>query len=209
MVIGICGGSGSGKTTLLNRLKKHFEELSPTAFTMDNYYKPIDFQEVDSNNEVNFDLPTALDTELLFEDFNTLISGQAITVKEYHFNNPPDKSTYIRLEPSPIIIIEGLFLFHYEEIRSKLDFSIFIDVDHNVQLDRRILRDHESRGYSKEAILYQWNNHVLPCFDKYLLPYKEKADFVFVNEEDIEQEFYKLIVQFEQTNIFQDLAKIH
>ncbi len=209
MVIGICGGSGSGKTTLLKRLEKHFEEVSPTSFTMDNYYKPIHLQEVDENNQVNFDLPAALDTDLMFEDFNALISGKTISVKEYHFNNPPDKSTYINLEPSPIVIIEGLFLFHYQEIRSKLDFSIFIDVDRTVQLDRRMIRDHEFRGYSKEAILYQWNNHVLPCFDRYLLPYKESADFIFMNERDLEEEFSKLIAQFERTYIFQELAKIY
>ncbi len=209
MIIGICGGSGSGKTTLLRLLEKHFKTLNPTAFSLDNYYKPIHLQNVDNNNEVNFDLPTALDTTLLFNDFNTLVSGLPVTVKEYHFNNPPDKQTFVTLQPSPIIIIEGLFLFHYEEIRSKLDFSIFVDVNHVAQLERRLLRDHTTRGYSKDAILYQWDNHVMPAFNQYLLPYKSSADFIFVNENDVQKEFSKLVAQIEHTNTFQELVKLH
>lgn len=209
MVIGICGGSGSGKTTLLERLVAYFGDLKPTSFTMDNYYKPIEQQLVDENGEVNFDLPTALDKDKLVADFNTLLSGQAITVKEYHFNTPPDSKVFITLTPSPIIIIEGLFVFHYEEIRNKLDFSIFMDVENDTQLERRILRDKTSRGYTKEAILYQWNNHVMPCFEKYLAPYKTLADYIFVNEHDFEEEFQKVIQVIENTNEFKEIDKVY
>ena len=72
MIIGICGGSGSGKTTLLKRLATHFEEMKPTVFSMDNYYLPLDEQFRDENNQVNFDLPTALDKSALVTDLQTL-----------------------------------------------------------------------------------------------------------------------------------------
>lgn len=209
MVIGICGGSGSGKTTLLKRLSKHFEDFHPTIFSMDNYYKPLHLQHVDQNGEVNFDLPTALNTELLFADFHDLVSGKPVEVIEYHFNNPAEKNVLITLNPSPIVIIEGLFLFHYEEIRSKLDYSIFVDVDLNIQLDRRLYRDQESRGYSREAILYQWNNHVTPCFNEYLFPYRKNADFVFFNDHRADEEFIKLVGNLEQNVKFNELAKIN
>ncbi len=192
MIIGICGGSGSGKTTLLNRLYKHFDNYTPSVFSMDNYYLPIERQAVDDNGEVNFDLPTALDVERLSRDLNRLISGDPIVVKEYHFNAPPDKHVLITIKPSPIIIVEGLFLFHYEAVRKHLDFSIFIDVDPKVQLDRRLYRDQETRGYSREAILYQWQNHVTPCYENYLLPYREDADFHFRNDERADEDFSKL-----------------
>ncbi len=192
MIIGICGGSGSGKTTLLNRLYTEYKDLRPSVFSMDNYYRPIEHQHIDENGEVNFDLPTALDEERLVNDLQKLVRGEEIVVKEYHFNSPPDKHVLITIKPSDILIVEGLFLFHYPKVRELLEFSVFIQVDQKIQLDRRLYRDQETRGYSREAILYQWENHVLPCFDNYLLPYQEGADFLFRNDSNADEDFNAL-----------------
>ena len=193
MIIGICGGSGSGKTTLLKRLASFYGEIHPTVFSMDNYYRPIDQQYLDENGQVNFDLPTALDKDRLVTDLRNLKEGKSIEVKEYHFNAPPNKNVLITLDPSPIIIVEGLFLFQYTEVNQLLDFSIFMDVDPDVQLDRRLYRDQETRGYSREAIMYQWKNHVVPCYEQYLEPYMHQADFVFENDQQADLEFERLI----------------
>jgi uridine kinase len=193
MIIGICGGSGSGKTTLLRRISDQFGKLNPTVFSMDNYYRPITEQLVDEAGKVNFDLPGALDKTRLFEDLKALKEGKSIEVKEYHFNAPPDKNVLITLEPSELIIIEGLFLFEYVEVKDLLDYSIFMHVDLDVQLDRRLYRDQETRGYSHADIMYQWNNHVLPCYRKFLLPYVNEADFLFNNDHQADQEFERLL----------------
>lgn len=193
MIVGICGGSGSGKTTLLKRLSSEFEHLRPSVFSMDNYYHPIERQVKDENGVYNFDLPTALDEEKLSDDLYRLINGESIVVKEYHFNAPPDKNVLVTIDPSPMLIVEGLFLFHFEKVKSILDYSIFVEVDHAVQLDRRLYRDQESRGYSREAIIYQWNNHVMPCFEKYLLPYKSEANFIFRNDARADSDFERLV----------------
>lgn len=197
MVIGICGGSGSGKTTLLRRLAQHFEHLSPSVFSMDNYYKPIGDQFIDENGQVNFDLPTALNKQKLIEDLTTLVNGNSIEVKEYHFNAPPNKHVLITLNPSELIIVEGLFSFHYEEVNKQLDYSIFIDVDLETQLDRRLYRDQETRGYTYDSIMYQWTNHVLPCYNNYLLPYQKQADFQFRNDARADEDFEILAKQIE------------
>lgn len=193
MIIGICGGSGSGKTTLLRRISEEFARFKPTVFSMDNYYLPIEKQLKDEEGKVNFDLPTALNRQRLVNDFLALKNGNPIEVKEYHFNAPPDKNVLITLEPSELLIIEGLFLFEYEEIRRELDYSIFVHVDLNIQLDRRLYRDQETRGYSHHDIMYQWNNHVLPCYEKFLLPYIEQADFKFNNDQRADAEFERLM----------------
>lgn len=192
MIIGICGGSGSGKTTLLKRLYAKFADLKPSVFSMDNYYYPIEKQEIDENGQYNFDLPSALDEDKLTRDLHHLKNGNQIIVKEYHFNAPPDKHVLITLDPSELIIVEGLFLFHYQGVRDLLDFSIFIDVDPKIQLDRRLYRDQETRGYSREDIIYQWDNHVTPCYNNYLLPYESKADFIFRNDSNSEIDFERL-----------------
>ncbi len=193
MIIGICGGSGLGKTTLLKRISKELKHLEPSIFSMDNYYLPIHKQEKDANGEINFDLPSALDKNKLVQDLHDLMNGLPIEVKEYHFNAPPDKNTLITIQPSKLIIVEGLFLFHYEEVRELIDFSIFMEVDPSTQLDRRLYRDQETRGYSREAILYQWDNHVLPCFQNFLLPYEHDADFRFHNDTRADDEFERLM----------------
>lgn len=189
MIIGICGGSGSGKTTLLKRLAHTFETLQPSVFSMDNYYFPIDKQVRDHNGEINFDLPSALNEQQLTEDLRQLVQGEAIEVKEYHFNAPPDKNVLITIQPSELIIVEGLFLFEYQGVHELLDYSIFIDVDPAVQLDRRLYRDQETRGYSREAILYQWDNHVTPCYRHYLNPHREKASFIYRNDHRADSDF--------------------
>ena len=194
MILGICGGSGSGKTTLLKRLSADFAHLKPSVFSMDNYYYPIERQIKDENGVYNFDLPSALDEKRLTGDLQKLVRGEEITVKEYHFNAPPDKNVLITIQPSSLIIVEGLFLFHYQGVSELVEYSTFVEVDPQIQLDRRLYRDQESRGYSRDAILYQWNNHVLPCYENYLLPYRSKADFVFRNDMRATDD-YRVLVQ--------------
>jgi uridine kinase len=191
-VVGICGGSGAGKTTLLRRMSDVFEAIKPSIFSMDNYYLPKTEQALDENGIVNFDLPTAIDEMRLTSDLKRLIQGEPIEVKEYFFNSPPDKNVLLTIQPSDIIIVEGLFVFHYLEVLETLDYSIFVDVDHATQLDRRIYRDQETRGYSREDILYQWENHVLPCFANFIEPYKNASDFIFRNDHRADLDFMVL-----------------
>jgi len=192
MIIGICGGSGSGKTTLLMRLKSYYEGLNPSIFSMDNYYYPIENQEKDENGVHNFDLPTALDVIKLTDDLQKLKNGEQIVLREYHFNTPPNKHVLLTINPSDLIIVEGLFLFHFFGVKELIDYSIFVDVDPKIQLDRRLYRDQETRGYSRESVLYQWENHVTPCYENYLLPYEKEADFRFRNDSRSDQDFERL-----------------
>lgn len=185
-IVGLCGGSGSGKTTILNKLKAEFSALKPTIVSLDNYYRPVETQQKDENGKINFDLPSAIDKERLLSDVQKLLNGESITIKEYAFNyRNGEKVIYVTLQPSSLIFIEGLFVFHYEEIRSMLDFSLFVDADLNVQFNRRLKRDQTKRNYTSEEVQYQWDNHVLPCYEKFLLPYKATSSMVVKNEGDI------------------------
>lgn len=191
-VIGICGGSGSGKTTLLKKLSNFYGQEEVSILTMDNYYFPIEEQQKDDNGIVNFDLPTALNEKKLSEDLQELVNGNTIEVKEYFFNSPPDKNVLLSVIPKDIIIVEGLFIFHYPKVRSLIDFSVFVEVDASVQLDRRIYRDQDSRGYSQQEIIYQWNEHVTPCYNNYIVPHKPEADFLYRNDFNSEEDFLSL-----------------
>ena len=159
---------------------------------MDNYYRPIDEQTTDEKGVVNFDLPTALDQERLENDLKKLVNGESIEVFEYQFN-ANHKHVLITIDPSELIIVEGLFVFEYNKVHALLDFGIFVDVDPSIQLDRRIYRDQESRGYTRSEILYQWENHVVPCYEKYLAPHETKADFIYHNDSRSENDFKRLL----------------
>ena len=134
------------------------------------------------NGIVNFDLPTCLNTNLLHQDIKLLMNGEAIEQPIYGFNNPGTQKQMQRIEPKELLIVEGLFVMHYGFLKSKLDYSVYLTVDKDLQLERRLKRDMEERNYTKEDILYQWNNHVIPSYEKYVLPYKSEADLVITNK---------------------------
>ena len=192
-VIGICGGSGSGKTTLLRKISAELGSSNVSVFTMDNYYFKINKQLKDPKGIVNFDLPTALNEKQLVQDLQRLVNGEEIKVQEYFFNSPPDKNVTLTIEPKKVLIVEGLFLFHYPGVQERIDFSVFVDVNMDTQLKRRVHRDEKSRGYKKEDIIYQWNNHVTPCYKEFILPYREQASFIFRNDQNAETDFKTLM----------------
>jgi len=174
-----------GKTTLINLIKQELGDTI-TVFNLDNYYLPKDQQVRDENGVINFDLPSALDTERIKNDLQKLRNGESIEQEVYVFNNPNKDRKKITLEPSSILIIEGLFVMHYDFVREQLDYSVYISAPQDLQLRRRLKRDMEERNYTKEDILYQWNKHVLPSYESFLLPYKEKADLIINNAEEFD-----------------------
>ena len=194
-LIGIAGGSASGKTYLLNALLNHFNADEICLISQDHYYKPQAEQFVDENGQINYDLPEGIDKSKLLADIEQLLLGNTIQKLEYTFNNPAAKPKELTIHPAPIIVIEGLFIFHFQELFNAFDLKIFIDADHDIKLTRRLERDQIERGYSKESILYQWHNHVMPAFDQYLLPYQNQCDVIIHNNDEIKKDIEQLAYQ--------------
>ena len=180
-IIGVAGGSASGKTSFLRDLEKQLPVGSVSVISQDNYYFPKEMQHVDENGEINFDLPTSIDREQFHKDLVDLSQGKSITKKEYTFNNQSAEPKLITVEPSPIIILEGLFIFYFKEIREMLDLRVFLDVREDIKLSRRIKRDAQERGYPEETVRYQWDNHVMPSFKAYLRPFRDDANIIITN----------------------------
>lgn len=190
-VVGITGGSGVGKTTLINGLCKEFQG-NVSTFSLDNYYKPKSEQTVDENGVVNFDLPTALDLVKMKSDLEKLVKGESIMQSVYNFNNPSSEEVMEEIVPQSLLIVEGLFVMHYDFIKSFLDYSVYLSVDRDLQLERRLIRDIEERNYSKEDVLYQWENHVIPSYENYVLPYKTEADLIITNNQSFDENIHIL-----------------
>lgn len=194
-VIGIAGGSGSGKTFFLNCFLHHFRDDQISLISQDDYYKPIEVQPLDENGWVNFDLPQCIEDDKLLNDLSLLMLGQSIKKKEYTFNVDKDKAKMLTIKPAPIIIVEGLFVFHFAQIASLFDMKIFMDADEEITLNRRLKRDMKERGYDHDMIMYQWVNHVLPAYTSYLLPYKEGAHKVIMNNSHVADDIIEVTKQ--------------
>lgn len=177
-IIGICGGSGSGKTTLARGLLNEWGANDASLLSMDDYYKPFSEQEKDVNGVVNFDLPTALNISKFTNDLKTLKNGGSLLLEKYNFNDATKSKIVERIVPKKYLITEGIFLLHDTMVVNLLDDIIFIEAIDSLMLERRLRRDKEERNIDGDNVLYQWNNHFVPAYKKYVLPYKAKADLV-------------------------------
>ncbi len=181
-LVGVAGGSGSGKTSLVRALRERLPNGLVCVVSQDDYYRPKEEQKADANGKLNFDLPSSVDMDALAEDLRTLVAGEPIHRKEYTFNQEGREPELIALHPAPVILVEGLFILHHQAVRDLFDLRVFIDASEGAQLDRRLRRDAHERGYGAEDVLYQWENHVLPAYRDYLLPYRHLCDLHVVNE---------------------------
>ncbi|MCC6515223.1 MAG: AAA family ATPase [Chitinophagales bacterium] len=185
-IIGISGGSGSGKTTFVNELAKSFSPEQVCILSQDNYYKPREEQIIDNAGEKNFDLPESFREAEYHNDVLRLLNGEDVVLKEYVYNNPLAAPKLITYKSAPIVIIEGIFVFHFKDVSDLMDFKIFIDADEHIKLIRRIKRDQIERNYPIEDVLYRYQNHVFPSYQKFILPYKPACDIVVNNNVNFE-----------------------
>lgn len=180
-IIGITGGSGSGKTRFLNGLLRKFSSDEVCLISQDNYYKPRDQQPVDINGVKNFDLPESIDFEAYKDDIEALRAGRSVSRKEYTFNNPEAEPSTIMLKAAPVIIVEGIFVLYYKPIAKILDMKLYIDAKDYIKLIRRIVRDDKERGYDLDDVLYRYEHHVMPTYEKHIKPFKSDADIIIPN----------------------------
>ena len=195
LIIGIAGGSGSGKTFFLNSFLHHFKNDEVTLLSQDDYYIPAGEMTQEENKLYNFDLPSTIDDEQFLIDIKKLTKGEVVYKKEYNFNNPLAVVKILEINPAPIIIVEGLFILHFQEIAESLDLRIFIEADEQIALLRRIKRDGMDRGYPEEDVIYKWDNHVQPAYKEFLLPYRDACEKIVVNNLDIPDDIIRITAE--------------
>ncbi len=186
-IIGITGGSASGKTFFLNSLLSHFSKDEICLISQDNYYKEISKVPKDENGIENFDLPESIDFRLFAEHINDLKLGKIIKKEEYVFNNAETIAEILIFKPAPIIVVEGIFVFHDPFVSKLLNLKVFIDAKEHIKIRRRIIRDNNERGYDLEDVLYRWENHVAPTYEKFIKPTKQDADIIINNNKHFEK----------------------
>ena len=178
VIIGIAGGSGSGKTTVIRRIIENLNSSSIAVIEHDAYYKDLRHLSAEERKSVNFDHPNALDTELLLTHIRQLLQGNSIEKPTYDYNLHLRHEATIRVDPKPVIIVDGILVLAEKELAELMDIKIFVDTDGDVRLLRRIRRDLEERGRSIENILLQYEKTVRPMYIQFVEPSKRRADVI-------------------------------
>lgn len=178
MVLGVAGGTGSGKTSVAEAILSTVGRERIAFLAQDNYYRDVDWAGPSEILAHNFDHPNALDSELLVEHLRDLKHGRAVELPVYDFVRHRRTGRTVRIEPRPVVLVEGILLFAEPAVRELLDFKVFVDTDADVRLVRRIRRDLTERGRDVADVLRQYMTTVRPMHLEFVEPSKRWADVI-------------------------------
>ena len=177
LIIGIAGGSGSGKSTLCRNIVSNFDG-SISHIHHDDYYKSTDGLSPEERESINYDHPSAFDTDLLIEHLKLLKSGVAVDAPTYDYKTHNRSPLTVHIPAAPVIIVEGILIFENEELASCFDIKIFVDTDPDVRIIRRIMRDTRKRGRTLDSVVKQYLTTVKPMHEAFVEPTKRRADII-------------------------------
>jgi uridine kinase len=175
--IGVAGGSGSGKTCVAQAIREALEG-DAVLLDMDSYYRPLDHLTLAEREETNFDHPDALDIPLMIEQVNALRTGRGIDKPVYDFTRHTRFPDRVRVEPSDVIICEGILLFAFPELRRLFDIKVYVDVPDDIRFIRRLKRDVAKRGRTFESVIEQYLGTVRPMHLEFVEPSRRFADVI-------------------------------
>ena len=174
-VLGLAGGSGAGKTTLVDGLTSRLQgDVSVLWF--DEYYHDLLHLSPEQRAAVNFDHPDSLDQVLLIEHLDGLLAGRSVDVPIYDFATHTRTGRTRRVEPRPVVVVDGILVLAVPDLRSRLDLAVFVDAPAEVRLARRMYRDVRERGRTTASVRAQFEATVAPMHEAFVDPSAEHAD---------------------------------
>ena len=176
--IGLAGPSGSGKSQLATALQHELGEETCGVLSLDSYYCDLGHLPVDERAKTNFDQPAALDARRIHADLQLLKNGDPIEVPVYDFATHARKQETTVFPAMPVVILEGIFVFCIPEISGLLDLRIYVHVDVEICLARRLARDVHDRGRDEAGVREQFDQWVRPSVKNLVLPQRAQADLV-------------------------------
>ena len=177
LIIGIAGGTGSGKTTLVDRLREQFgQDIS--VLTHDSYYAAHHDLSLEERQTLNYDHPASFDTDQMIQDLEDLRQGKTIHCPVYDYTIHDRTDETLTVQPTKVILVEGILIFENKALRDLMDIKIFVDTDADVRILRRILRDVKDRGRSLDSVVEQYLTTVKPMHEQFVEPSKRYADVI-------------------------------
>jgi uridine kinase len=178
MIIGICGGTGSGKTTVAKKILETVDSTSVALLQQDHYYKALAHLTLEERARQNFDHPDSLDMELFVEHLQMLKNGRGINRPVYDFTIHTRSKQTVRVEPKPVVIVEGILIFDNRALRDLMDIKIFVDTDSDLRFIRRLQRDMTERARTVDSVIHQYLNTVRPMHLEFVETSKRYADVI-------------------------------
>ena len=178
LMVGVAGGSGSGKTTVARKVAERLTDISVASVSMDAYYRNMTHLTFDERRQLNWDHPDVVDMELLGDQLEALAGGAAIDKPVFDF------VTHLRTERTEtvagadVVIVDGILLYWNARVRALFDMKVFVDVEADIRLIRRIGRDMRVRGRQLRDILDQYMSTVRPMHEEFVEPTKQYADII-------------------------------
>lgn len=176
LMIGITGGSGSGKTTVVKKVLKHFPQ-NVGIVHMDSYYRDSSHLPAEERQKINFDHPDAFEYDLLYKHLKDLKSGKAVEEPTYDFITSSRLKETVHIEPTQVIIVEGILLFTDKRIRDLCDIKIFVDAEPDDRVIRIIERDVQERGRQVGDVISRYDV-VKNMHFQFIEPTKRFADII-------------------------------
>ncbi|XP_020089370.1 uridine kinase-like protein 4 isoform X2 [Ananas comosus] len=208
-VIGVGGGAASGKSTVCEMIIEQLHDQRVVLVNQESFYHSLSEEESSRVHEYNFDHPDAFDTEKLLSCMENLKHGRPADIPNYDLKTHRNVSPARKVNPSDVIILEGILVFHDSHVRELMNMKIFVDTDADIRLARRICRDTVEKGRDVRTVLDQYSKFVKPAFDDFILPTKKYADIIIPRGGD-NHVAIDLIVQHIRTKLGQhDLCKIY
>lgn len=178
VVIGIAGGTGSGKTTVAEVILDRAGAENIALLPHDAYYKDLSNLPEAQRQVVNFDHPDSLDTPLMVEHVRLLKNWHPVEIPVYDFANHARTDQSVRVDPQPVIIVEGILIFAEAELREYFDVKIFVDTPADIRFIRRLQRDLIERKRTLDSVIHQYQTTVRPMHEKFVEPSKRYADVI-------------------------------
>ncbi|RZC92495.1 hypothetical protein C5167_041837 [Papaver somniferum] len=152
-------------------------QLHNVLVNQDSFYQILSDENLKQVKRYNFDHPDAFDSYLLLSCMERLKLGQAVDIPIYDFKTHKRTSSY-KVNPSDVIILDEILVFHEPRVRDLMNMKIFVDTDSDLRLARRIQRDTVERGRDIQSVLNQYSEFVKPGFEEFILPSKKYADVI-------------------------------
>lgn len=182
ILIAIAGGSASGKTTVVKKIIEQLNSKDITVISHDDYYKDLTHLALTERYKVNFDHPDSLDNDLFVAQLKDLLDGKSIYKPKYDFVEHNRASESELVEPTKIIIIEGILILEDERVRDLATIKLFVESDDDIRFIRRLVRDTKERGRSIESVINQYLTTVKPMYYAFIKPTKRYADIIIPND---------------------------
>ncbi len=183
VLIGIAGGSGSGKSWLAHWIMETFRERA-TLVCHDWYYKHNAGLPAEEAAKLNFDHPSALESSLLSRHLDRLLAGEAVDAPVYDYATHARLPQTRRVEPRPLLVLDGILILSEKSLRDRLTLSVYIDVPDDIRLSRRVRRDCQERRVDLEETLRLYEDFVRPMHRRYVAPSARHATWIWSQLED-------------------------